>query len=130
MIGNCVSQGYLGNSKNSINYLKFKSEKAYLTGDLGYMDNKNYLHIVGRKDNTIKISGYRVDVLELEKLITINFDVRNACLLKMNINGTNILCLAIETKNKIQIEKILNFLKKNFHDIQFLKEYYFLNVFP
>ena len=130
MIGNCVSQGYLGNSKNSINYLKFKSEKAYLTGDLGYMDNKNYLHIVGRKDNTIKISGYRVDVLELEKLITINFDVRNACLLKMNINGTNILCLAIETKNKIQIEKILNFLKKKLPRYSIPKRILFFKQFP
>ena len=40
MIGDCVSQGYIGHNKNSKSYFKFKSKKAYLTGDLGYLDGK------------------------------------------------------------------------------------------
>ena len=40
MIGDSVSQGYIGNIKNSKNYFKYNSKRAYLTGDLGYLDKK------------------------------------------------------------------------------------------
>ena len=130
MIGNCVSQGYIGSSKNSKNYFKFKSKNAYLTGDLGYLDNKNYLHIVGRKDNTIKISGYRVDTLEVEKQVILNFEVRNACLMKINIKHANILCLVIDTKKQFKIETILNLLKKKLPSYSIPKRIFFFNKFP
>ena len=48
----------------------------------------------------------------------------------MNINGTNILCLAIETKNKIQIEKILNFLMKKLPRYSIPKRILFFKQFP
>ena len=92
--------------------------------------DKNYLHIVGRKDNTIKISGYRVDTLEVEKQIISNFDVRNACLLKININHANILCLAIDAKKQFKIETILNLLKKKLPSYSIPKRIIFFNKFP
>ncbi len=130
MIGDCVSQGYIGNLKNSKNYLKYNSKKAYLTGDLGYLDNKDYLHIVGRKDNTIKISGYRVDSLEVEKLISTNFNVSNVRLLKLTISEINFLCLAIETKKKIKLESIINLLKRRLPSYSIPKKIFFFNKFP
>ena len=42
-----------------------------------YLDRKKNLHILGRKDNTIKISGYRVDTLEVENLVNTNFNFNN-----------------------------------------------------
>ncbi len=130
MIGKCVSQGYLGNSKNSKSYFKFKNQRAYLTGDLGYFDNKNYLHIIGRKDNTIKISGYRVDTLEVENLINMNFKTSNCCLIKLNFLEIDILCLVIETTKKIKSEKILKFLKKKLPIYSIPKKIVLLKKFP
>lgn len=130
MIGKCVSQGYLGNSKNSKNYFKLNNQRAYSTGDLGYLDNKNYLHIIGRKDNTIKISGYRVDTLEVENLVNMNFTTTNCCLIKLNLFEIDILCLAIETTNKIQSERILKFLKKKLPIYSIPKRIVFLKKFP
>ena len=37
-----------------------------MTGDLGYFDNKKMLHIIGRKDNTIKISGIELILKKLK----------------------------------------------------------------
>jgi len=130
MIGNCVSQGYLGNNKNSKNYFKYNKKRAYLTGDLGYLDKKNYLHIIGRKDNTLKFSGYRIDTLEVENIVNMNFDVTNSCLLKTNIFDINILCLVIETNKKINFEKIIKFLKKKLPRYSLPKKIISLKKFP
>lgn len=130
MIGKCVSQGYIGHNKNSKNYFRLNSKRAYLTGDLGYLDKKNNLHIIGRKDNTLKISGFRIDSLEVETLVNMNFDVTNSCLLKTSVFNINILCLIIETDKKIDYEKIINFLKKKLPSYSLPKKIISLKKFP
>ena len=130
MIGDCVSQGYIGHNKNSKSYFKFKSKKAYLTGDLGYLDGKKFLHIIGRKDNTIKISGYRVDALELEKIVILNFNITNVILMKISNLGIDFLCLAIENKKKIKLDKILKLLKKKIIIYSIPKKIIFFKKFP
>ena len=67
MSGKCVASGYLGHIKNKRNFIELNGKSSYLTGDIGYFDSKGYLYILGRKDNTVKISGYRVDTLEIQK---------------------------------------------------------------
>ena len=129
MIGKSVSLGYLGNSKNSKNYFLHKSKRSYLTGDLGYLDDQNYLHIIGRKDNTIKISGFRIDILEVENLINFNFVNTRAYLFKSNRLDTDILCLAIETR-KTKKERILNFLKRKLPNYSIPKKTILFKKFP
>ena len=130
MTGKCVSKGYIGDKKNSKNYFKYKNKNAFLTGDLGYFDNKNYLHIVGRKDNTIKISGYRVDTLEVENLVNLNFKVNNSCLVKLEIFNNNVLCLFIETNKKINTTKIIKFLKEKIPHYSIPKKIISVKKFP
>lgn len=130
LTGKCVSKGYIGDKKNSKNYFKYKDKNAFLTGDLGYFDNKNHLHIIGRKDNTIKISGYRVDTLEVENLINLNFKINNSCLVKVEIFNNNILCLFVETNKKINTTKIIKFLKKKVPPYSIPKRIILVKKFP
>lgn len=130
MTGNCVSKGYIGDKKNSNNYFKYRNKNAFLTGDLGYFDKKNYLHIVGRKDNTIKISGYRVDTLEVENLVNLNFKINNSCLVKIDIFNNSILCLFVETNKKINTTKILKFLKEKIPTYSIPKRIISIKKFP
>ena len=71
MFGKCVSEGYivLKYIKPKKLHKKKKNKRGFLTGDFGYFDKENKLHILGRKDSTVKISGYRVDLKEIENTI-------------------------------------------------------------
>ena len=40
--------------------------RTYRTGDLGRINNDGLLEFVGRKDNQVKINGYRVELSEIE----------------------------------------------------------------
>ncbi|PRW56561.1 non-ribosomal peptide synthetase [Chlorella sorokiniana] len=42
------------------------SVRAFLTGDLGWLDASSCLHLLGRRDHQVKISGVRVDLAEVE----------------------------------------------------------------
>lgn len=62
--GKSVASGYLGNVENK-SFIIFKGEKAYLTGDLGYIKN-GLLHYVQRKDKQVKYKGYRIELSDIE----------------------------------------------------------------
>ena len=58
-------------------------EEGWLhTGDLGFLDAQNYLHIRGRKKNVIVLgSGKNVQPEELEEIIFDHPDIREGCVL-------------------------------------------------
>lgn len=131
MLGKCVSLGYVGNIKNSKNYIRLLNERGFLTGDLGYFDSNKNLHIVGRKDHMIKIAGYRIDGLEIQKITnkipgvidSIAFDVELDVRLKT-------LCLAILTHKNFNIQYIKKYLSKYLPSYSVPKRIIFLNRFP
>ncbi|AAY81356.1 acetyl-CoA synthetase [Sulfolobus acidocaldarius] len=41
----------------------------YLTGDMGYIDEDGYFWYLGRADDIIKVSGYRISPVEIESVI-------------------------------------------------------------
>ena len=47
----------------------------YKTGDLGFWDEKGELHIVGRRDNQIKLNGHRIELGEIETALLEHADI-------------------------------------------------------
>lgn len=45
-------------------------ETYFLTGDLAYMDDDNYIHYQGRADDIISSAGYRIGPMEVENALT------------------------------------------------------------
>jgi acyl-coenzyme A synthetase/AMP-(fatty) acid ligase len=42
----------------------------YLTGDGGYLDEENYLYIMGRIDDVINVAGHRLSTGEMEEMVS------------------------------------------------------------
>ncbi|MDJ1137006.1 non-ribosomal peptide synthetase [Streptomyces iconiensis] len=65
-----LAEGYPGNEEATaarfVTLPALGGERAYLTGDLGYRDARGRLWFLGRRDNQIKLRGYRIELEEVE----------------------------------------------------------------
>ena len=58
-----------------------KGRRSYLTGDLARRDASGCLHVLGRKDDQIKIRGYRVLSSEIEHAINAQEGIRESAVI-------------------------------------------------
>lgn len=70
--GDGVGQGYIANeTENKKNFIENKfdtnSSKIYRTGDLAKWNSNGTISYIARKDNQVKISGYRIELQEIDK---------------------------------------------------------------
>jgi polyketide synthase PksJ len=71
--GPTLTTGYLNNT--SLNKEKFvqhpinKTEKVYKTGDQVFYDGEGLLHYIGRRDEQVKLYGYRIELNEINTAI-------------------------------------------------------------
>ncbi|MEM9075535.1 MAG: amino acid adenylation domain-containing protein [Bacteroidota bacterium] len=84
-----VGRGYIGDSEKTkavfgVDYLKPEKQlKLYNTGDIGSWTKEGVLYLFGRKDNQIKLNGYRIDLGEIEQCLSRQSGVTgNAVILK------------------------------------------------
>ncbi|WP_370423375.1 amino acid adenylation domain-containing protein [Streptomyces sp. QH1-20] len=68
-----LAEGYLGGDEAAeataarfVTVPALGGERVYLTGDLGYRDREGRLVFLGRRDNQIKLRGYRIELEEVE----------------------------------------------------------------
>lgn len=65
-----LAEGYVGNPEATaarfITVDALGGERVYLTGDLGYRGRDGLLYFLGRRDNQIKLRGYRIELEEVE----------------------------------------------------------------
>ena len=80
MLGACVTDGYLGDAEKTRQaYIKLDGQRAFRTQDIGYVDEKGCLFIVGRLGSTVKVAGYRIDLGEVETAASSLSEVHLAC---------------------------------------------------
>ena len=88
------------------------------------------MHITGRSDTTIKISGYRVDLKEIENIsleISKVVDCK-AFVIKKGI--FKILVLCILSGKEMNIKNIKSHLEKNYHHMQYQNLFFSFKKFP
>jgi acyl-CoA ligase (AMP-forming) (exosortase A-associated) len=85
--GPTVSMGYWGQPELTSRVLRphpflppelGDGEKVCYSGDLVWMDDEGFLYFVGRRDNMIKSSGFRISPTEVEEVLFQSGQVREA----------------------------------------------------
>lgn len=105
----CKFSGYVfGKEKNQSLY------KSWLnTGDIGFFDNNEELHIIDRLDDVIIIDSHKIYPSEVERKIIDNTPIRECVVVKEEINNNEfIACLYVGDcyDEKIIKEKLKEFL--------------------
>lgn len=116
--GKQVGLGYISESDAKLGY----KNSCYYTGDYGYYYN-NEIVFIGRKDNQIKIKGFRVEPEEIEYYIRMHQDVRECCVLKYRDD----LIAAVSFINEVDLK---SYLKEVLQDYKIPNKVYKLDEIP
>jgi amino acid adenylation domain-containing protein len=81
MVGGCgVARGY--HRRPRLTAERFRPDprgatgrRVYLTGDLGYQRPDGHFHFVGRRDDQVKVRGFRIELSEIEAALVQHPDV-------------------------------------------------------
>ena len=125
--GKSVAKGYIKKVERNP-FVLYKEEKAYLTGDLGYLKNGD-LYYIQRKDKQIKYKGYRIELSDIENNVQKLKNVEKAVVVaKKDIQGEvkNIIAFV---KTSEDIDKILMELKKTLPEYM-IPKIKIVNSFP
>jgi long-chain-fatty-acid--[acyl-carrier-protein] ligase len=81
-----VFSGYLG-EVNINPFVNINGKKYYRTGDLGYLDEDDYLFITGRLKRFIKISGEMISLPQIERILNEKYGEEGSLVLA--VTGTD-----------------------------------------
>ena len=126
--GNQVTPGYLG-GVSAEKFEMLDGLRWYHTGD-AVMKYKDVYFCKGRLDSQVKISGYRVELMDIESHLRRIDGIEEAVCFVEKMRGRDLLVAAIKTKNKIEEHSIQEHLKTNLPSYMVPKEFLYLDTVP
>ena len=110
--GECVCRGYVNQpEKNKASFLEIKGIRSYHSGDLIRINRDNEAQFGGRKDNQVKLRGFRIELDEVEAVMN-SFDKITSSKVIVRNNGTEDFLAAFFTADKeIDIDELTAFMK-------------------
>jgi amino acid adenylation domain-containing protein len=97
-----VVNGYFRDEHTTREYFMDEGTPSlfYNTGDLAAVDEEGDLYFLGRADSEVKISGYRVNLMEIDHIISAIHEVRQAATLYLETNDGNYVLVSFVVSNK------------------------------
>ncbi len=136
IVGDHVSVGYYKNIELSDEkFFMHKNMRAYRTGDYGYYKN-GIIFFEGRKDDQIKLHGYRIEIGEITSKICEVEGINEAVTIPLKSGNQVkriIAFVLLKNENGIGSEmkiKIIDHLKKTLPEYMIPGEICFVNEFP
>lgn len=107
--GSQVSVGYVKNPEmNSASFLTIDGLNYYKTGDLVVQKNDGLLYYLGRKDQQVKIQGYRIELMEVEHLCKQALKTEAAVVAVKDNRGFDNLVLFVKNDHNADINAALS----------------------
>lgn len=133
--GKDVGVGYEGNedltNKRFINSPFKRNFKIYKTGDIGVLNPTGTLSFIGRNDSQVKINGQRVELQEIESVIRLLPNIKNAYVTNIKSNqGKNVIIAFYLSDFEITKKTIDNHLLGYLPKYMLPKSYILVNEIP
>jgi len=114
-----------------------KYENCYYSGDYAIKDEDDYLWLLGRADDVLKIAGHRIGTAELESSIVTHPDVAESavCGIPDEIKGEVIIAFVVlkegtSTDTKTLTEEIKTEIRNGVGPIAIPEQIYFVSTLP
>ena len=128
-----VASGYLNNntttSKNFINN-PFGNGLLYKTGDYGKYTINGEIDYIGRIDNQIKIRGLRIELNEIENIISKFPNITKVSVIKQTINNHDFLSAFFISNYSVNINNLRRYLSNYLPQYMIPSYFTQLNNFP
>ena len=139
--GACIARGYWNNPEKTLERYKSNPlmpknsqflETVVYSGDLVKKDKEGFIYFIGRKDNMIKTSGYRVSPTEVEEMISDCKGVADMVVFGVEDEeiGQKIRAVITVTNDKITPESIIEHCKGQGPFYLVPKEVFIVKSFP
>lgn len=121
--GDQVGRGYVNlPDKTEAAFFTHNGLRAYHSGDLAEWTENGEIRIFGRIDNQIKLRGFRIELDEIEKVITEYPGISSSATMVRNMHATEYLAGYYTAKEEINVDSLRSFLQEK------LPEYMVPNV--
>ena len=127
--GPTLSEGYVDKEQNKLSFVTINKKRFYKTNDIVQKIDNVYF-IKGRNDSIVKISGYRVELFEIDNQIRKISGIKNCFVFLKEINNYEKYIFAIVESNKINESFIANKLRKYLPNYMMPKQIKIIRKFP
>lgn len=112
-----VSRGYLNDyDKSKDVFIEDKLEQEqlmYKTGDIGKFIHDGNIVFLGRKDNQVKVGGYRIEIGEIENLVLKHKDITSCYVdLRLDDSGFSSIILYYSSEKKLDNQILKSYLRE------------------
>jgi amino acid adenylation domain-containing protein/non-ribosomal peptide synthase protein (TIGR01720 family) len=104
-------------------------DRLYSTGDLVKWGVDGNLEHLGRRDQQVKLRGYRIEILEIENTLRLSRDVRQAAVL-VTPDEKLVALVVLEAGTELDRDKIWDFLSNHLPSFMIPSEYKVLDNIP
>ncbi len=112
--GNSLAEGYYGRQSDTEKLFK---NGCFYTGDIGFLDEENFLHFIGRRYPFTKVTSKMVDLTEIENVVKNYPGVIDArAIVRENKKFGEIIHLHVKVNERIQLteKELKNTCRKYF----------------
>ncbi len=130
--GDRLSKGYLNNVELTAKHFieNGHGELIYKTGDFGKFLSNGNVEFVKRKDNQIKLRGYRIELAEIEKVLVSHSKIRESIVILVSNNELNKYLCAYIVALDIEEKELRKYLLSYLPEYMIPSRYVFIDKFP
>jgi len=108
-----VSRGYWNREKlNNEQFVTFNDIRYYKTGDFGRKETNGEISILGRLDNQIKLRGLRIEIGEIENVISEYSGIKSVTVIVRKLQNNDHICAYFTADKQIDVDDLRHTIAK------------------